>query len=87
MSICNHGSGVLYLLADDIRRIFGHFDNTGLGFGGPSVLNSTYEKCRVEREDFTEPSEVDLFRANDESHEFLVDVRAGNSLEHDVTVS
>jgi hypothetical protein len=40
----------------------------------------------VEREDFSEPSEVDLLPANEESHELLVDVRAGGSLEHDVTV-
>jgi hypothetical protein len=39
----------------------------------------------VEGEDFTEPSEVNFFRANNKSHEFLVDIRAGGSLKHDVT--
>jgi hypothetical protein len=41
----------------------------------------------VEREDFTEPSKGNLFPANEKSHELLVDVRTGGSLEHNVAVS
>ena len=84
--MCSDRLGVVYLLADNIRRILRHLDNTGLGFGTPAVLHSAFEEGRVEGEDFTEPSEWNLFPANEKSHEFLVDVRTGGSPEHDVAV-
>ena len=68
------------LLADNIRRVFRHLDNAILGFGGPSVLDSVCEECRVEREDFTEPSKMNFLLANDESHELLAQIGASGGL-------
>jgi hypothetical protein len=85
--MCSHGLGVLCLLANNIGGILGHLDNTGLGFGTPAMLDSAFEERRVESEDFTEPSKGNLFPANEKSHELLVDVRTGGSLEHNVAVS
>jgi hypothetical protein len=84
--MCSHGMGVSCLLANDIGGILRHLDNTGFGFGTPAVLDSAFEERRVESEDFTEPSKGNLFAANEKSHELLLDVRTGGSLEHNVAM-
>lgn len=86
VSHCNNGAEVSYSLADNVRRVLRHSDNTVLRFGGPRVLDSTSEERRVERENFTEPSKVNLFTTDDKSHELLLDIGAGSSLEHDVAI-
>jgi hypothetical protein len=51
------------------------------------VLHSAFEERSVESKDLTEPSEGNLFPTNEQSHKLLVDVRTGDSLEHDVAVA
>ena len=83
---CDCDMIVLYFLANDVRRIFWHLDNAVLRFGGPTVLDGAGEERRVEGEDLTEPSEVNLLSANDKSHQLLLDIGTSGGLKHDVAV-